>query len=107
MGFSVWAQLDYLQIVYRLDRLARQLDPAASWTHRRAKARDALTFGDWLRRRVATRQVREAMRNVALTSFGREPAELSFLGVLHHIATAGGLELLTEGRSLTTRRAPA
>lgn len=96
-GLSSLAQLDYALVRYRLDRLARQLDPVASWDHPRAAEWDAITFGGWLARRVATLQVHQAMWIVAHTSFGRDPEELSLLGVLHHIATAGGLDNLTEG----------
>ena len=96
-GLSIRAQLDYLQISFRLDRLARQLDLAKLWEHPRAAEWDAMTMGDWLDGRVLTREVRQAMRIVTLTSFGSEPEELSLLGVLHHINTAGGPKALSEG----------
>jgi monoamine oxidase len=90
---------DFAQAAFRLDRMARKVAPGAPWEARRAEAWDGMTFRTWMRRNLRTRPGRGLMEGVVEAVWAAEPEDLSLLGVLFYIASAGGIEPLisTEG----------
>ena len=79
--------------------MARKVPPGAPWEARRAEAWDGMTFRTWMRRNLRTRPGRALMEGVIEGVWAAEPEDLSLLGVLFYIASAGGIEPLisTEG----------
>jgi monoamine oxidase len=90
---------DFGQALLRLERMAKKVPAAAPWEARRAQAWDGQTFRTWMRRNLRTRPGRAVMEGVIEAVWAAEPEEVSLLGVLFYIASAGGLETLisTEG----------
>ena len=90
---------DFGQAMLRLERMAKKVPAAAPWEARRARAWDGQTFRTWMRRNLRTRPGRAVMEGVIEAVWAAEPEEVSLLGVLFYIASAGGLETLisTEG----------
>jgi len=75
----------------KLDRLAKELDPEAPWTHPDAEELDATTFEAWLRREVADDTARDLLRSWLAGGFLTKPAHaFSLLQGLWAIAGAGG-----------------
>jgi putrescine oxidase len=75
----------------KLDRLAKELDPEAPWTHPAAEELDATTFETWLRREVADDTARDLLRAWLAGGFLTKPAHtFSLLQGLWVIAGAGG-----------------
>ena len=96
---------DFAQAAFRLDRMAKRVPPGAPWTTRKAEAWDGLTFRTWMRRNLRTRHGRALMETVIEGVWAAEPEDLSLLGVLFYIASAGGIETLisTEGGAQEAR----
>jgi monoamine oxidase len=90
---------DFGQAMLRLERMAKRVPAAAPWEARRAAEWDALTFRTWMRRNLRTRPGRAVMEGVVEAVWAAEPEDLSLLGVLFYIASAGGMETMisTEG----------
>jgi len=83
----------------RLDRLARDVDPAAPWAAERAAELDAETVAEWCERNMRTPVARELIGLAGRTVWGAGPEELSMLHALFYVAAAGGFDKLidTEG----------
>lgn len=86
---------DLGQSMYRLDRMARDVDLEAPWETPRAELLDSRTLWSWLRRNVATPTALRAWRGIVETVWAVEPKDVSLLHALFYIATSGGLEFLT------------
>jgi monoamine oxidase len=83
--------------VARLERLQRDVDPAAPWSHPDAAALDARTFASFaapLRTRAARAFFDIAMRAI----FATEPSNVSLLHVLTYLRSGGGFESLIDVR---------
>jgi monoamine oxidase len=94
-----WPALaDLGQVIWRLDRIARRLRGPAPWAHPDAQRLDRQTLGAWMQRNAFTRPGRFFLELVAITEFGCHPDELSLLGFLVYLASAGGLRTLVGGR---------
>lgn len=94
-----WPALaDLGQAVWRLDRAARRLPASDPWSHRDAERADRQTLGAWLQRNTYTKGARFFLDLVTLTEFGCNPDELSLLGFLVYIESAGGLRTLVGGK---------
>jgi len=104
-GLTFRSQLDFLQAQRRLDRMVRSLPAQDVWDHPRAHRWDATTFAQWMRRNCRTVGARSVFDLIVKASFGCFPSELSLLGVLVHIRSAGDLDTLVgvEGAALERR----
>ncbi|HLE99913.1 MAG TPA: FAD-dependent oxidoreductase [Gaiellaceae bacterium] len=81
----------YEEAEKKLDKLAKELDPEAPWTHPDADELDATTFEAWLRREIADDTARDLMRSWLAGGFLTKPAHtFSVLQGLWAIAGAGG-----------------
>ena len=88
-----------------LDRLAKELDPEAPWTHPDADELDATTFETWLRREVADEAARDLLRAWLAGGFLTKPAHtFSVLQGLWAIAGAGGTYELFAGEQCLAYR---
>jgi putrescine oxidase len=88
-----------------LDRLAKELDPEAPWTHPAAEELDATTFESWLRREVRDDVARDLLRAWLAGGFMTKPAHtFSVLQGLWVVAGAGGMyELFAAEQCLAYR----
>jgi monoamine oxidase len=87
---------DVGQAMARLNRMARSVPPEAPWTAPRAAAWDAMTFGTWMRRNLATRGGRALLQLALEGVWATDPSEPSLLHVLFYINSAGSLQALTD-----------
>lgn len=90
--------LDAAQIMWRLDRAAKGIDPAAPWTSPGAADWDRMSVDQWLRRNLYTRGARSVMEIVARSLYTSESHEVSMLCLLSYVASAGSLESQVETR---------
>jgi monoamine oxidase len=92
-------------VLARVNRMARQVDPASPWAAPRAEAWDSQTFASWIRRNVRTPTARELIRLAIWAVWASEPEDLSVLHVLFYIRSAGSFEALldTEGGAQEAR----
>lgn len=90
---------DVAQVQARLERMARQVDPARPWECTKAARWDSRTFDSWLRSNTLTSGARTLMEIATEAVWAAEPADLSLLHVLFYTAAAGSFEQLigTEG----------
>lgn len=94
VGLGGW--LDYLQIRWRLDRMARQLDPARPWSAAQAGEWDAMSVGDWLKASANTEAARQLIEIELSVLVGGRAAEVSLLYFLHYIRSATDFDHLSE-----------
>jgi monoamine oxidase len=80
----------------RLNRMAKQVDPASPWTASKAADWDSQTFATWMRRHVRTKSARDILRLAIIGVWAAEPEDVSLLHVLFYIRSAGTLEILTD-----------
>jgi len=97
-------QADLGQAMWRLDRAARRLRGPDPWRHPDAERLDGQSLGAWVRRNTVTKQARFFLELVALVEFGSHPDELSLLGFLVYIESAGGLRTLIGGQGAALDR---
>ena len=83
--------VELLYRVRQLERMSRRIPPSAPASAASAGEWDELSVGDWLRRRVRTREARDMLRVITELKFAAPPDRLSFLFFLHYLATSGGL----------------
>lgn len=88
--------LDIAQARWRLERLARSVDPAEPWSSARARERDSGTLADWLEGGMRTAPARKMLRIAGRTVWGAEPEEMSLLHTLFYMRGAGGLDPLLD-----------
>ena len=83
----------------RLNKLARQVAPAAPWEATDAERLDGQTARSWLKRNLRTPTARALMTTAIEAVWAADPSDLSLLHMLFYIRSAGGLEplLSTEG----------
>ena len=72
-----------------LDGMARKVPVAAPWKAPDAKALDAQTLADWIKREITTTKGVSAIEAASEAIWGAEPRELSLLYVLSYIAASG------------------
>ncbi len=92
------ALVDLARVRASFGRACRAVPPGRPGDARDADRLDATSLDGWLRARRATTATRDLMAVVARTSWGCEPAEISLLHVLHHVARAGGLDRMLDTR---------
>ncbi len=86
--------LDLNRALSRFEAMARQLDPAAPWAHRKARDWDRMTVADFLRRNAFTQGAREMFTIGIGAVFCAEPHELSLLHALFYARSGGSLDAL-------------
>ena len=86
-----FAMLDYAQLQFRLNRMARGVPPAAPWEAPRAGEWDSTTFGHWIDRHAKTAEAKWLMGVAFSIVLSQDPRSASLLSVLHLFATAGGM----------------
>ena len=96
--------VDLGQAMWRLDRTARRFRGPDPWRHPDAEGLDGQSLGAWVRRNTVTKQARFFLELIVLIEFGCHPDELSLLGFLVYIASAGGLRTLIGGRGAALDR---
>lgn len=89
---SPQAIADYLQLRWRLERMAATLPADAPWTAKKALEWDGLTFGQWLDAKSRVTEAKWLLTTAFTTVNGEDPHHTSLLRVLHTIATCGGVE---------------
>jgi monoamine oxidase len=88
--------LDVGQAQYRLDRLARAIDPDRPWHGPNAATLDGQTLRSWIDRTARTRAGRRFLVLACQAIWSCEPSELSLLHALFYIRSAGNLAALTD-----------
>ncbi len=83
--------VELLYRVRQLERMSRRVPADAPASAPLAGQWDALTVGDWLGRRVRTREARDMLGVITELKFAAPPERLSLLFFLHYLATSGGL----------------
>lgn len=84
-----WALARLGWLLWRLDALAAQIDPARPWAHPQAAAYDALTLDEWARRQTGDGLAYDLFATSVGAVFAAEPSQLSLLHALFY-ARAGG-----------------
>ena len=88
------ALADLAQGMARFGRLARSVDPAQPWAHRRAHALDSQTFETWVRRNLRTPSGRAYFRTATEAVFAADTSDLSLLHALFYAVSNADLETL-------------
>ena len=90
---------DVGQAQFRLDRMARRVDPEAPWQAPKARQWDSQTFATWIARNTATTGAATLLEIAVQAVWAADPADLSLLHVLFYVAAAGSFDVLigTEG----------
>lgn len=83
--------LDLSIAITRLQMLAARVNRERPWTSARAAGLDRTTFDEWLTEHTRTVAARHIFDAVSALTLGGDPRDLSLLGVLQHIRSAGGL----------------
>lgn len=86
--------LDFMQAALRLQFAAWGVDRDRPWTAGAARRLDSTTLQDWLNQHVRTDSARTMFDIASGLALGGDPRDLSLLGVLQHIRSAGGLHKL-------------
>jgi monoamine oxidase len=91
--------LDIGRAQRRLRKLSGRVDPEAPWEVPGAKELDSETLRSWIERSTRTKRARELLELAIGTVMGTGSAELSLLGMLAYVESAGGFEAMidTEG----------
>ena len=88
--------LDAARGVRRLNRLSREVDPAAPWLAPGAAELDATSLGAWIERHMLSAKAKRIVAVAARTLWGAEPEEISMLHAAFFLRSAGSFELLTD-----------
>ncbi|KPP82479.1 MAG: monoamine oxidase [Oceanicaulis sp. HLUCCA04] len=93
-NLSIPVLLDLNRALSRFEAMARQLDPAAPWTHPKAQEWDRMTVADFLKRHAFTARAREMFTIGIGAVFCAEPHELSLLHALFYARSGRSLDAL-------------
>jgi monoamine oxidase len=88
------AVADLAQGMARFGRLARSVDPARPWAHRKADVLDTQTFETWIRRNLRTSSGREYFRLATEAVFAANAGDMSLLHALCYAVSNADLETL-------------
>ena len=86
------AQVDWLQLQTRLERMAASVPVEAPWNAPKAKKWDGVTAGDWLDSNSVSAEGKWLFTVAFKIIFGEDLHETSLLMFLHTIAACGGIE---------------
>jgi monoamine oxidase len=90
------ALADIGRVMHALGRVVGVIPPGRPWEAPRARHLDALSLAGWLAGQRALTGTRDLFAVVTRTTWGCEPAELSFLHAAHYIRMAGGLDSMLD-----------
>jgi monoamine oxidase len=77
-------------LLQRINAYAAEVPVDAPWTHPSATEWDSMTLAEWIRANsVNSAPIENLIRSWTQPGFGADPAELSFLFVLHYVACSG------------------
>ncbi|MEM9725760.1 MAG: FAD-dependent oxidoreductase [Pseudomonadota bacterium] len=93
-GIPEAEQESLAHVALAFETLGADLDPAAPWTHPRARELDRQTVAMWLEREGATPAVRGLVEAACQSLFCAEAEELSMLFFLFYLVSAGGIDVL-------------
>ncbi|HWC31849.1 MAG TPA: FAD-dependent oxidoreductase, partial [Actinomycetota bacterium] len=85
---------DFAQGFYRLERMAKRIDPERPWRAERARDWDGQTVETWVRRHMRTPLARETMRLFVRALLTTEPSSLSLLFTLFYFRSGTSFENL-------------
>jgi monoamine oxidase len=88
------ALADLAQGLLRYERLARSIDPAKPWSHKKAEELDGQTWESWIRRNLRTATGRSYFRTMAEALYSADSSDLSLLHTLFYTRSNGDLETL-------------
>jgi monoamine oxidase len=80
-----------LLALWRLGRLAEQIDVEQPWTHPRAESLDSMTMQQWIRRSAPMPSSRRVIETILGESLAADMDETSVLATIAAMAGAGGL----------------
>ena len=90
------ALVEVLNVIGALDSMAQEVPPEAPWEAPRAAEWDAQTFETWKLANTGSDEARELVDLSIEAVFAAEPGDLSLLGVLSYIRSAGGFNRLID-----------
>jgi monoamine oxidase len=85
---------DLAQGLARWERLARSVDPAKPWRHRKAEYLDGQTWETWIRRNLRTNIGRSYFRALAEGVFSADASDMSLLHALFYTASNADMETI-------------
>ncbi|ANH36992.1 Putrescine oxidase [Nocardioides dokdonensis FR1436] len=81
---------DAAVLLTRIDSMAAEIDVSAPWSHPDARAWDAMSLGEFIRRNAVNAQgIGNLIKSWTQPGFGADPDELSLLFVLWYVASGG------------------
>ncbi|XP_063067468.1 probable flavin-containing monoamine oxidase A [Engraulis encrasicolus] len=94
--YSPLILLDFLQFLWKIERLWRKVDVKEPWRTPDAVRLDSMTVASYIDQHVWTREIKEEMGLCSRAVFGVEPCQMSLLFFLMYSAAAGGVMQLLE-----------
>lgn len=92
MPWPFWrCGMDFTQAALKLQWAAWRVHRDTPWRARQARQLDQTSLRDWINRHTRTAEARALFDVVSGLTLGGDPADLSLLGVLQHVRSAGGL----------------
>ena len=95
LPLSPWGpSMDFAKAAAKLQWAAWRVNRDAPWTSRQARQLDGMSLREWVSQNTQTAEARALFDVVSGLTLGGDPADLSLLGVLQHLQSAGGLAAL-------------
>lgn len=92
LPWSFWRPgMDFAKAAAKLQWAAWRVSRDTPWRARHAQLLDRTSLRDWVLQHTRTEEARALFYVVSGLTLGGDPADLSLLGVLQHIQSAGGL----------------
>lgn len=88
------ATADFVQLVSRIERLAKRIPVERPWEAPRARRWDRVTAGTWLDRASRTRRARELLELYLEAIFAADTASFSLLHLLFYVRSGTSFEIL-------------
>lgn len=95
-SYSPLVMLDFLQFLWRINRLTKTVSVEDPMSSPNAQLYDSMTLHSYMEQHVWTTEIKEEMGLCSRAVFGMEPLQLSFLYFLMYSAAAGGALKLLE-----------
>uniref|UniRef100_A0A3B1JPZ4 Amine oxidase n=1 Tax=Astyanax mexicanus TaxID=7994 RepID=A0A3B1JPZ4_ASTMX len=95
-SFSLPVLLDFLQFLWKIERLSKTVSVEEPMKTPNAQQLDSTTLQAYMDQHVWTTELMEELSLCSRTVFGMEPSQMSFLYFLMYSAAAGGIMRLLE-----------
>ncbi|XP_035391620.1 probable flavin-containing monoamine oxidase A [Electrophorus electricus] len=95
-SFSFLALLDFIQFLWKIERLCKTVSVEDPMTTPNAQQLDSMTLQSFMDRNIWTTELIEEIGLCSRSVFGVEPSQLSFLYFLMYSTSAGGIMRLLE-----------